>query len=231
MKPLTSLLTRFAAYTALIFAVATPALAGPPLICHRLEIGTARSLPWNGTAWDLSGNENYDTRNLVRDTVALLDNDTPVIVRMETLRRATLYARKDPQAAKELLTKLYQRASSAESSGHQNALAWFDVGYLVETYGQWFYKDPNPAAGIDGYNLVMKAIALRGQTDAEMEFAAALITLRGPEKAHLAHTQKAMAGAKGDVLLAQNLSNRFLGNSKTTVSELLVQKTSKGVER
>jgi hypothetical protein len=222
---------RFAAgLLLLVFTFATPAFAGPPLICHRLDIGTARSLPWSGTAWDLSGNENYDTRNLVRDTLALLDGDMPAIVRMETLRRATLYARKDPQAAKELLTRLYQRASSAESSGHQNALAWFDVGYLAETYKQWFYKEPNPAAGIDGYSLVTKAIALRGQPDVEMEFAAALITLHGPEREHLAHAQKAIAGANGDSLLAQNLSSRFLGNGKITVSELLIQNTS-GVAR
>ena len=45
-----------------------------------------------------------------------------------------------------------------------------------------FYKEPNPAAGIDGYSLVSKAIALRGKTDPQMELAAALITLRGPQK-------------------------------------------------
>jgi hypothetical protein len=57
---------RFAAGVLLILAGATSAFAGPPLICHRLEIGDARSLPWNGTAWNLAGNESYDTKNLAQ---------------------------------------------------------------------------------------------------------------------------------------------------------------------
>jgi len=204
----------------LLLALITPVLAGPPLICHRLEIGKAKSLPWIGNSWNLTGNENYDTRNLVRDTLAILDSNPPVIVRMETLRRATLYARNDAQAAKELLTRLHARTESKQP----DALAWFDLGYLAATYGQWLPKsENNPAAGLDAYALVRKAIELRGG-DPEMEFAAALITLRGPEKEHVEHTQKAMAGAKGDPLLAQNLSLQFLGE-KQTVAETLTSKT------
>jgi hypothetical protein len=220
-----SFLLRFAAGLLLVSGLMTPALAGPPLICHRLDIGDAKSLPWAGTAWNLAGNENYDTRNLVQDTLAILDSGAPVIVRMETLRRATLDARNDPRAAKALLTKLYQRATSAEAAGHSDALAWFDAGYLVEAYRQWFYKDPNPAAGIDGYGLVKKALALRGHSDPEMEFAAALITLQGPEPAHQEHARRAIAGAKGDPLLARNLSSQFLGSETRTVSEALLRST------
>ena len=99
---------------------------------------------------------------------------------METLRRATIYARQDPQAAKELITRLQERAANSDAAGHPDALAWFDVGYLAEAYKQWLGKgEPNPAAGLDGYSLVRKAISLRG-SDPEMEFAAALITLRAP---------------------------------------------------
>jgi hypothetical protein len=228
MKTSILLSLRVTAGLVVLLAFATPALAGPPLICHRLDIGTARSLPWNGTAWDLSGNENYDTRNLVPDTLAILDSGAPVIVRMETLRRATLYSRKDPQAAKELLTKLYQRATASEAAGRSDALAWFDAGYLAEAYGQWFYNAPNPAAGIDGYSLVTKALALRKQSDPEMEFAAALITLQGPEQAHQEHARRAMAGAKSDPLLARNLANRFLGNGKQTVSNALAKSIAPG---
>jgi hypothetical protein len=205
----------------IVSGLATPALAGPPLICHRLDIGNAKSLPWSGTAWDLSGNENYDTKDLAQDTLAILDSGAPIIVRMETLRRATLYARKDPRAAKELLTKLYQRTTAAESPEGVNALAWFDAGYLAEAYKQWAGKDQNPAAGIDGYSLVIKALALRGGKDPEMEFAAALITLHGPEQVRQEHARKAIAGAKNDPLLARNLSSQFLGNQKQTVSEAL----------
>jgi hypothetical protein len=211
----------FAAVMTVILLFANAAQAGPPLICHAFQIGKAKSLPWISESWNLSGSENYDTKNLAADTLAILTPDTPVLVRMETLRRATLYARKDPLAAKELLARLHARATSAETAGHPDALAWFDAGYLVETYKQWLGQnlphmtdgmrmDPNPAAGADGYSWVKKAIALRGAAlhgdDAQMEFAAALITLSGPREEHAQHAQKAIAGGKGDALLAQNLS-------------------------
>jgi hypothetical protein len=221
------------ALVAALLSFASIAQAGPPLICHSIEIGKAKSLPWVSESWNLTGGENYDTKNLVKDTLEILTPDTPVLVRMETLRRATLYARQDPIAAKELLARLHGRATSAESAGKLDALAWFDAGYLVETYNQWIGKnmphmtdgmrmDANPAAGVDGYAWVKKAIALRGN-DPQMEFAAALITLSGPQEAHRQHAQKAIAGAKGDALLAQNLATHFLGPKDVTVSEMLAK--------
>src|SRR5215472_12357472 len=224
----------------LLFAKAAP--AGPPLVCHAFEIGQAQSLPLAGHGWNLTGSENYDTKNLAKDTLEILAPQTPVLVRMETLRRATLYARKDPMAAKELLAKLYSRARSAESAGHPDALEWFDAGYLVETYKQWIGRDlphmtdglrmdPNPAAGVDGYAMVKKAIALRATAlqgdDAEMEFAAALITLSGPRDEYAQHAQKAIAGAKTDLLLAQNLATHFLGPNETVSQVLAKNSTTK----
>jgi hypothetical protein len=209
---------------------ASVAQAGPPLICHPIEIGQARSLPWSGHSWNLGGSENYDLKNLVRDTLEILGPETPVLVRMETIRRATLYARKDPVAAKELLGRLYARASAAETSGHPDALAWFDVGYLAETYKQWIGQpwmrvnkdEQNPAAGVDGYDLVKKAISLRG-TDPQMQFAAALITLSGPQDENRLYAQKAIVGAKNDSLLAQNLASHFIGPRTETTSEMLAK--------
>jgi hypothetical protein len=199
---------------AIVVRFTTYAQAGPPLICHRIEIGQASSLPL--LDWNRKDTAGYDLKNLTRDTLALLDSDPSVLVRMETLRRATIYARHDPQVAKELLTRLQARAES-NSTGHSAALAWFDVGYLSEAYKQWIGKDvPNPAAGLDGYGRVKKAISLRGE-DPEMEFAAALITLNGPESDHREHTQKAIAGAKSDPLLARNLSLDLHGR---TIAEL-----------
>jgi hypothetical protein len=125
----------------------------------------------------------------------------------------------DPQAAKELITRLQARAANSDAAGRPDALAWFDVGYLAEAYKQWMGKgEPNPAVGLDGYSWIRKAISLRG-SDPEMEFAAAMITLPGPDGAHLDHVQKAMAGAKHDPLLAQNLASKF---NHETISELLV---------
>lgn len=194
------------------------AQAGPPLICHPIEIGQAKSLPW--IDWNQKGTGGYDLKNLTRDTLAILDSSAPVLLRMETLRRATIYARQDPQVAKELLTRLQARAANSTDPGLSEALAWFDVGYLIETYQQWIGKaEPNPAAGLDGYAWVKKAVRLRGQ-DPEMEFAAALITLTGPESDHREHARKAMAGAGNDPLLAQNLASDF---HSQTVSELLTK--------
>jgi hypothetical protein len=201
--------------TAILLGFTTSVKAGPPLICHAIDIGQAKTLPQ--VDWNRTGNAGYDLKNLTRDTLAILDSSTPVLVRMETLRRATLYARQDPQVAKELLTRLQARAVDSDAAGHPEAMAWFDFGYLVETYGQWMGRSqPNPARGVDGYGWVKKAISLRG-SDPEMEFAAALITLRGPESAHREHVQKALAGAKSDPLLARNLASTFNGQTMSAM--------------
>lgn len=208
------------ALLATLLGIVSSAQAGPPLICHAISIGSAKSLPWVSETWNLSGSENYNLNNLVPDTLAILTADTPVLVRMETLRRATIYARQDPRVAKELLTKLYVRATNSDTSGRPDALAWFDAGYLVECYKQWIGQnlphmtdgmrmDRNPAAGLDGYAWVEKAIGVRG-SDAQMEFAAALISLNGSRADHQRHAQNAIAGSKNDPLLAENLASRYL---------------------
>lgn len=202
---------------AVLLGLTTLAQAGRPLICHPIEIGQAKSLPW--VEFNHRGSTDYDLKQLSHDTLAILDSHTSVLVRMETLRRATIYARQDPQAAKELITRLQARAANSDAAGRPDALEWFDVGYLAEAYKQWMGTgEPNPAAGLDGYSLVRKAISLRG-SDPEMEFAAAMMTLAGPDGAHRDHVQRAMAGAKHDPLLAQNLASKF---NHETISELLV---------
>jgi hypothetical protein len=209
-----------------LFAAAT--LAGPPLVCHVFDIGNAKSLPWTSAGWNLTGTETYDTKNLAVDTIAILNADNRVLVHMETLRRAALYARKDPPAAKELLTKLVARAQSAGSS-KPAAMANFDAGYLAETYKQWLGKDePNPALGLDGYALVKKALLANGENP-QMNFAAALITLQGPGVEHRIYGQKALAGAKNDALLAQNLNSRFHGPQSETMAELIATDASQKV--
>jgi len=192
-------------------------MAGPPLICHPVAIGQAKSLPWVDLNYH-KGDGSYDLQNLTRDTLAILDANAPVLVRMETLRRATIYAHQDPQVAKELLTRLHARAVNS-ADDKLGALAWFDVGYLAETYKQWMGRgEPNPAAGLDGYSWVSKAISLRGE-DPEMEYAAALIALTGPKGDYHEHYEKAMAGSKNDPLLAQNMAS-FSGQ---TIAEMQVK--------
>src|ERR1700730_172047 len=117
---------------AVLLGFTTFAQAGPALICHPIEIGQAQSLPW--VEWNHKGSTGYDVKNVTRDTLAILDSTPPVLVRMETLLRATIYARQDSEVAKELITRLQTRAANSDAAGRPDALAWFDDGYLVEAY-------------------------------------------------------------------------------------------------
>jgi hypothetical protein len=201
---------------AIVLTCTAPLFAGPPLICHAIEIGHAQTLPWVDVNYH-KGDGSYNLQNLTKDTLAILDSNPVVLVHMETLRRATLYARQNPQAAKELLTRLRARATEVPGDARR-ALAWFDFGYLAESYKQWMGKnEPNPATGVDGYGWVKRAIQQRGD-DPEMEFAAALITSTTPNSDHRGYVQKAMAGSKTDALLAQNLASRF---GSETISGIL----------
>jgi hypothetical protein len=207
---------------AIVCTCATRVFAGPPLICHPIEIGKAQTLPWVDLNFQ-KANSSYNLQNLAKDTLAVLDAKPAVLVRMETLRRATLYARQDPQVAKELLTRLRARATEAPANAG-GVLAWFDFGYLTEAYKQWLGKnEPNPATGVDGYGWVKRAIEQRG-SDPEMEFAAALITLGTATAEHRGHVQKALAGASTDALLEQNLASRFGGE---TMSGILTAQVAK----
>jgi len=191
-----------------LFGFTSPAMAGPPLICHVIQIGDAKSLPWVDLNYQKQSG-GYDLKNLTPDTLAILQSDAPVLVRMETLRRATIYARQDPQVAKELLTRLRARAADSDLAGRTDPLAWFDVGYLAAAYNEWFETGTkNPANGLDGYAWVEKALRLRGP-DPQMEFAAALITIMVPKREHTQYVKKAWAGSKGDALLAQNMAANF----------------------
>jgi hypothetical protein len=216
---------------ALSLILAIPAFAGPPLICHPIDIGSAQSLPWPSDGGNLVGRSDYDVSHLVADTLSLLTPDLPVLVRMETLRRATIYAQRDPQVAKQLVSRLEARTTA----NAKNALASFDFGYLVECYKQaqlahsqglraWGNRSwSNPAANVDGYALVKAAIGMRGQ-DSEMEFAAALIASERSRKDCQEHIDRAAVGVKDDPLLAQNLASHF---GKQTVSAALGKASSR----
>jgi hypothetical protein len=215
---------------ATFFCVITSLIAGPPLICHALDIGNAKSLPWVSHDWNLSGSENYDTHHLVNDTLAVLNASQVPLVHMETLRRATLYARKDPVAAKQLLLQLVTRAKSTEAAS-SDAFALFDAAYLTEAYKQWLgEKSGNPANGLDGLPWMKQAMQLR-PSDPQMAFAAALITLRGPESEHREYAEIATDGAKNDELLSRNLATHFRGAQSETMVEMILKNASAKSER
>ncbi len=190
---------------ALVAAAVVPAFAGPPLICSRFDIGTAASLPWNvGPNWR-GAVDTYDRSQLTSDTLALLTETTPVLVRMETLRRASIYAMTDRPVADALLTALVARAKKAGAGGQIDALSLFDAGYLAESYKQADAISPGISSlvsAIDGRAMVERSLALRGG-DPAVAFAASLMT-GGP--AHANHLKTAQEGAKGDLLLAKNLA-------------------------
>lgn len=213
-KSLRSLLPSFILLTTL-FAWTHMTWAGPPLVCWPFDIGNAKSLPWGGTGWRAT-NPDYDIHRVVDDTLALLSADTPVLVRMETLRRATTYAMKDPQIGDQLFSRLSARVQDVHLKGNSEALALFDAGYLAESLKQAhsFSSDQKSVRTIDGYSSVLKAIALRGN-DPEMEFAAALISIEPRRSDHAEHLQKAVAGASENSLLARNLVGHFVGQGKT----------------
>jgi hypothetical protein len=195
------------------------ARAGTPLMCHANDIGSAASLPWGDTSRShhapLPG---YAPDRLVQDTLDLLTPRTPVLVRMETLRRATIYARQFEEKghlrlADELLAQLQARALAAEAAGTPDALAWFDAGYLSASVAEWFPREGKAARAkpadlkeTNGYRWVMRALRARG-SDPEMEFAAALITRERPGTPD-GHWARATTGGKSNPLLSRNLSAR-----------------------
>jgi hypothetical protein len=199
-----------------LLAVAAAAEAGPPMICHPFDAGSAPLLPWGqGQGWN-TPDRSYDVNRLTADTLRLLSADAPVLARMENLRRATIYAAQDRAAAAALMRAVLARTEAP--AGSRDPLAWFDAGYLVESYRQasHIYKWDMLTRGeratwtlrtepqnSDGYALVLKAIALSG-TSAEMEFAASLMK-EGPAAAE--HRRRAVAGARAGSLLAKNLAH------------------------
>lgn len=206
------------AFAALLFSALLPLAvhAGPPLICHPYDISGSgwKTLP-GGTKNHFGINAGYDRTQLVRDTLALLTPDTPVIVRMETLRRAALYATNEMSAwrsqrsyaeadralALGLLQQLRERTQNA--TDETRPLALFDLGFYAETLRQT-RLDP----ALDGYELLGKAAALR-PGDPDIQFALALASASPRRKDHLAHLDAATTGAKPGTLLATNLRTHF----------------------
>ena len=180
--------------------------------------------------WNLNGSESYDTKNLSTDTLTILDNNSTVLVHMETLRRAALYVQKDSFAAKQLLLKLVARANDTNSAA---VLGLFDEGYFAATLNQlhWIKKDfDNPAQSLDAYALVKEAIR-RHNDDAQMNFAAALITLEDPPGVRQGHAKAALVGAHSDPLLARNLTARFMGPQSETMADMISRTSSSKVAR
>jgi len=195
------------------------ALAGPPLICHPFVTDAgAPLLPWaEGQSWRLP-DRGYEVAGLVADTLELLSVDAPIFARMENMRRGTIYAEADPKVARALLYAVLERTRTAPPGARSEALAWFDAGYLIETYRQlglvyeydmlpgkkhFVTLVPADLAQLDGYELVQRALSLAPEAKAELEFASSLMT-RQPLTA--AHRDRAAAAAAPGSLVTLNLA-------------------------
>ena len=200
---------------ALALSVAAPALAGPPLLCHPFDIGSAKSLPWDGQAGWFQGRADYPLQQLAADTEAILQAGTPVVVRMETLRRAAIYASQDPAIATALLDRLSAKARAAQAP---DSLAALDSAYLIEALHQVSMLEQSSefrgrVAGVkrvlegrDAAPFVAQAVAAR-PADPAVAFAAALITMGKDRQAYAAFVARARAGAAQDALLARNIGH------------------------
>lgn len=198
-----------------LLSFAAPALAGPPFLCHPFEIGGAASLPWTKGDW-LGASRDYDLTRVVADTEALLTPSTPTLVRMETLRRAVLYASRDRMVAERLIAAMTARVHAADRAGRVDALVLFDAGYVLEAMSEVEQMGHHMSdladrgralAGLtqrlgDGHALIVKSAALRSD-DAGIAFALALIERTEDKQPHLL---KARAAARNDRLLAANLT-------------------------
>ena len=200
---------------ALLFSSA--AFAGPPLLCHPFDTAGAASLPW-GKGWNGAARD-YDTTRLSADTLRLLGAQTPVIARMETLRRAAIYASADGDTLRDLSSKLDARITAAKTP-QAKALALFDAGYFAETLQDIARLQGYDMPGVgkvdvaalrtqlakgDGSLRIAEAIKLQ-PADASMRFAAALVSAADQRKGdYNMHARLARAGAPADALLARNI--------------------------
>ena len=201
--------------TALLFSSA--AFAGPPLLCHPFDTGGAASLPW-GKGWN-AADRGYDTTRLQADTLGLLATGTPVIARMESLRRAAIYASVSGANVRGIASALDARVAAAKTQ-QSKAAALFDAGYFAETLQDIQRLQGYDMPGIgkvdvaalrsvlargDGSLRIAEALRLRGD-DASMRFAAALVSAADERKGdYNAHARLARAGVTADALLARNI--------------------------
>jgi hypothetical protein len=160
---------------------ATPVLAGPPLLVHPYNIGSAPSLPWQHP----QGRADYDRTHLLRDVGNILTASDSALVHMETVRRALHYARADRARVSALLNTLVEHALALARAGTPSALAYLDAAYVIEAMREvdlmndMAFTKVGSLADLgrkhDSFDLVQKAVAL-SPNDGEVQLGAALIS-------------------------------------------------------
>ena len=153
-----------------------------------------------------------DLHDLIQERFGV---DTPVIVRMETLRRAAIYASRDRHVAERLVALVIGRIASVSRPGYPDAMAFFDAAYVIEVLKElqdfapgskvFWARDRAIVAIIRSYDaraLMEQSAALRPK-DGAIQLALAL--LLPPDEAE-PHLRRARVIANGDEVLANNLA-------------------------
>jgi hypothetical protein len=180
-----------------------------------LDIGPAASLPWWSSTNFIGISDDYDFHRVVADTEGLLATPMPTIVRMETLRRATVYASRDRRVAEQLVAFVSGRITSVQRPGYPDAMALFDAGYVIEVLKELeqfapgskiFWARDRAIVGLtrpyDSRALIAQSAALR-PNDGAIQLALALLLPANDAEPHL---RRAQASAANDELLANNLA-------------------------
>jgi hypothetical protein len=207
---------------------APPAAFGPPLVCFPFDIGSARSLPWSPTGDPFEVDAKYPVENLVVDTVKILDESQDVLVHMETLRRAAIYASRagdrpvkgSHQMTKgaaslvsdRFVVKLLDRSMRLLAKDPKSAVAWVDAGYALgaaEKMGNYHGCD---------YLTYFETARADAPSDAAYQFAYVVGILDSPDHAKWeAELKDALARAPQDSLLRKNVlafGKHYLGQEK-----------------
>ncbi len=164
----------------------TPAVhefKGPPAACQPFAIGDAASLPWNEGAFGIDSG--FSTSKLVPMTRKLLDGQSDALVRMETLRRAVIYAvgvgdygkkaRPSAEARKlhtQALILMLQERALAVHLGEQAATTaqamspMFDLGYALAAIRQLDGVSKVPTGFASGEQELTKSVAWSGASAA-----------------------------------------------------------------
>lgn len=201
---------------------------GPPLVCFPFDIGTARSLPWSAEGGAFDGDPKYSGESLVRDTIAILEESRDVLVHMETLRQACIYAsRFDGRPVKgaaggskgrpsltadRLIVKILDRSLRTLAKEPRSELAWLDAGYVLGAS-----EKLGTSHGCEELTYLRNARDA-APADAAVQFALAAAILDSPEReGWQAEFRSALTRAPEGSLVRKNLlafGRHFLGEEK-----------------
>ncbi len=207
------------------------ATLGPPLVCVEIEIGDAKSLPWGKGAFDGAG-KSANPKRIADQTLALLSTTDSTLVRMETLRRATVYMHRDEPACAGLLARLawiaLDREAQPDATDAERARAWFDAGYFAACLWHMNISPdkarPGFAADVQGYAWLVRAIDLSGG-DPAMEFAAANAAHPGVRKSqrdlYEAHMRRAIRGVGDEKSLLRSNIDAHLAHWNESAAAIL----------